>query len=153
MANEAALTPEEAQGVSTATEYIQALRSSLNPLPQLLATIEDSDVVLCALGQLLEEKQKCFLEMIAILADSVHPLAGTLVHLLEPMTYSCFPTLIGNMHNAHHVLTHAHMQVQAYPDLVDCQAVPHNEVVDFRVRDPPVNSKLQDEHGNQCGHN
>ena len=139
MANKAALTLEEAQGVSTAAEYIQALWSSINPFPQLLATIEDSDVILCALGQLLEDKHKCFLEWIAILADSDHPLAGTLVHLLELMAHSCFPTLIVNMHTARHVLTYACMQVQAYPDRVDCRDVLRTAVVDFQVCHPPVN--------------
>ena len=139
MANEAALTPEESQGVSTAAEYFQALRSSINPLPQLLATIEDSDVVLCALGQLLEDKLKCFLEWITILADSDRPLAGTLVHLLALVAYSRFPTLIVNMHTARYVLAHARMQVQAYPDLLDRREVLRTAVEGFQVREPPVN--------------
>ena len=43
-------TLEDVQGVSTAAEYRQALRRSTNPLSQLLATLEDNDVILCAMG-------------------------------------------------------------------------------------------------------
>ena len=49
-AHEAAPSPEEAQGATMASEYLQALRRSNHPLSQLLATIEESDLVLCAAG-------------------------------------------------------------------------------------------------------
>ena len=120
------------------TEYIQALQSSDDPLLQLLANIEDLDGTLCALGQLLEDEHMCLLEMINALANTAGPLAGTLVCLLEQTAHSHLPTLIFNMHTARHVLAHAHMQVQAYPDLVDHQAVLCNAGVDFGVPDPPA---------------
>ena len=152
-ANEVALT-------STAAEYFQALRSSIHPLPQLLATIEDSDVVCCALGQLLEDELTDFLEWITILADADQPLAGTLSYLLEQAA-SRFSTLIITMHTARYVLAHARMQVHAYPALVDRQEVLRTAVEGFQVLEPPVEVSSHTlrnagavfrTHGNQCGH-
>ena len=130
---------EEAQGASTVTEYIQALQHSTNPLPQLLATIEDSDVVLCTVGQLLVDEHKYIHEWNILLADSERPLASAILHLFELLACKRFPILIANMHTARHVLTHVHMQVRAYPDLVDHRDVMRTMLVDFYVRDPPVN--------------
>ena len=113
------------------TEYIQALWNSNDPLLQLLANIEDLDGTLCALGQLLEDEHMHFLEMINALDDTADSLAGTIVHLLEQTAHSHLPTLISHMHTAYHVLAYARMQVQAFPDLVDHQAVPHNASANF----------------------
>ena len=132
-------SPEEVQGVSTATEYLQALRCSTNPFSQLLATIEDSDVVLCVVGQLLLDAHKGISDWNRTLADYDRPLAGAIIHLFEPLVHEGFPTLIVNTHTAHHVITHVRRQVRAYPDLVDRRAVPRTTLVDFQVCDPPVN--------------
>ena len=134
-----ALPLEEAQGVSTVAAYLQALWRSTNPLSQLLATIEDSDVILCAMGQLLLDEQKGIRDWNSILADSEFSLAGTIIHLFELLVYNRFPILIVNTHAAHHVITHVCRQVQAYPELVDRRAVPHPTLVDFQVCDPSVN--------------
>ena len=120
------------------TEHIQALQSSVNPLHQILANIEDLDGTLCSLGQLLKDEHACSLEMIKALADTAGPMAATLATLLKLMAYSRLPTLIFNMHTAHRVLAHARLQVQSYPDLVDRWAVPRNAGADFRVPNPPA---------------
>ena len=79
----AALTLEEAQGVSTADEYQQALRHSTNPLSQLLATFEDSDVILCAMGQLLIDEHKGIRDWNRTLAAYGRPLATAIIQLLN----------------------------------------------------------------------
>ena len=66
----AALPLEEAQGVSTVAEYLQALWHSTNPLSQLLATFEDSDVILCTAGQLLLDEQQGIRDWNSSLVDS-----------------------------------------------------------------------------------
>ena len=135
----AALTLEEAQGVSTAAEYRQALRRSTNPLSQLLATFEDSDVILCAMGHLLMDEHKGVRDWNRTLAAYGCPLAAAIIQLFEPLVHERFPTLIVNTHTARHVITHVRKQVRAYPALVDCQTVPRTMLVDFQVCDPPVN--------------
>ena len=138
-ANDVASPLEEAQGVSMVTEHIPALQRSTTPLSQLLAIIEDSDVVLCAMGQLLVDEHKFLQDVNTLLADSERPLASAIIYLFELLAHECFPTLIANMHTACHVLTHIHWQVRAYPDSVDCWDVLHTTLVDFQVCDPPVN--------------
>ena len=126
--------------MSTVAEYLQALRRSTNPLSQLLATFEDSDVVLCTIGQLLIDEHKCIHDWNQTLADYERPLAGAIIHLLEPLVHERFPTLIVNTDTACHVITHVRRQVWAYPDLVDRQAVPRTTLVDFQVCNPLVNA-------------
>ena len=116
----------------THTEHIQALWRSVDPLHQILANIKDLDGTLCSLGQLLKDEHTRTLKMIKALADTAGPMAAQLVTLLEPMAYSCLPTLIFNMHTACRVLAHARLQVQSYPDLVDHrQAVPRDTGANF----------------------
>ena len=123
------------------TDCITALESSDNPLHPLLTNIEVLDSTLCLMGQMLTDEHDRFIAMIEALTE----VAGTegsslLVSLLELMAYACLPTLILNTHSARRMVVHACMQVQAYPDLVDRQAVLHNAGADFNqhVLDPPV---------------
>ena len=127
------------------TDCIAALESSDNPLQQLLANIEVLDSTLCLMGQMLMEEHDRFIAMIEPLTEVARPETSfPLVALLEPMAFARLPTLILNMHAARRMVTHARMQVQAYPDLVDCQDIPCNAGADFNqhVIDPPVTGTL-----------
>ena len=94
---------------ATHMEYIRVLRSSADPLLQLLANIEDLDGTLCALGQRLEDVHTYSLEMIAALDDTPDSLAVAIVRLLDQTAHSCLPTVIGHMQTAHHVLAYARL--------------------------------------------
>ena len=138
LAHEAAPSPEEAQGVTTASEYLQALRRSTHPLSQLLATIEESDLVLCTTGQQLVDEHTCIQDCTTLLADDEHPMAAAIIFLLTLLACKCFPTLIASTHTARYMLTHVRRQVWAYPDLVDHRDVPCTTLVDFQFYDPPA---------------
>ena len=163
VAASAAPTLEDVQGVSTADEYRQALRRSTNPLSQLLATFEDSDVVLCAIGRLLLDEHGRLRAWNRTLAASGRPLAAAIIQLFEPLVHERFPTLIVNTHTARHAIIHVRQQVRAYPALVDRQTVPRTTLVDFEVCDPPIRASTHtlrhagavfrppDQNSNQCG--
>ena len=125
------------------TEYIQVLRSSDDPLLQILANIEDVDGTLCALGQCLEDKRTFSLEMIDALDDTDDFLAVATMSFLEQTANSRLPTLLGHMHNARHVFAYARTQVQSFPNLVTCQDVLCTTNEDFRVLDPPITVPTQ----------
>ena len=127
------------------TDRIAALESSDNPLQQLLANIEVLDSTLCLMGQMLMDEHDRFIAMIEALTEVAGPETSLpLVALLEPMAHARLPTLILNMHAARRMVTHARMQVQAYPDLVDRRDIPSNAGADFNQHavDPPATETL-----------
>ena len=119
LAHEAAPPLEEAQGATTASEYLQVLRRSPHPLYQLLATIEESDLVLCATGKQLVEEYSCIQDCATLLDDDDRSMAAAITFLLKPRTYERFPILIASTHTARDILTYVRRQVRAYPALVD----------------------------------
>ena len=124
--------------MTTASEYLQALRRSTHPLSQLLATIEESDLVLCTTGQQLVDEHTCIQDCVTLLDDDECPMATAIIFLLTPLAHEHFPTLIASMHTARYVLTHVHRQVWAYPDLVDRRDVSCTLLMDFQFYDPPA---------------
>ena len=140
LAHKAAPPLEEAQGATMASEYLQVLRRSTHPLYQLLATIEESDLVLCTAGKQLVEEHTCLQDCVTLLDDDEHSMAAAIIFLLKLLARKRFPTLIASMHTARNVLTHVRQQVWAYPDLVDCRDVPRTLLADFQFHDPPADA-------------
>ena len=138
LAHEAAPPLEEVQGANTASEYLQVLLRSPHPLYQLLATIEESDLVLCATGKQLVEEHSRLQDCATPLDDENRPMAAAFTFLLKPRICERFPILIDSTHTARNILTHVRRQVRAYPALVDRQDVPRSSLADFQFYDPPA---------------
>ena len=138
LAHKVAPPLEEAQGATTASEYLQVLWCSTHPLYQLLATIEESDLVLCAAGKQLVEEHMCIQDCVTLLDDNEHSMAAAIIFLLTLLARECFPILISSMHTARNILTHVRWQVRAYPDLGDRRDVPRTSLADFQFYDPPA---------------
>ena len=93
----------------------------------------------CGPFQTCVDEHKDIHELHTLLAESGRPLAGAILHLLDPLAHDRFPILIANTHTARHMFTHIRRQVRAYPVLVDRWDVSRTMLEDFQVCDPPVN--------------